>query len=119
MNQVYLTGRISIEPKSYISSDGKTTIVRFSLAVDNPYNENVVFLNLVTFNEVGKHILKEGRKGMQLFIEGYINSYSRETEGGKKYTNVEIVGNKVTLIKPEKSEIGSDFNPETEGGGIL
>ena len=126
MNRCFLTGRIGQEPKSTVSNDGRTTIVRFSIAADNPFSDNVVWLNVVTFNEIGKYVFKEGKKGTEIYIDGYINSYSREVNG-KKYTNVEVVGNKVQLILPEKSNIGSDFGgekearaeEETQSGGII
>lgn len=125
INKVFLAGRVGKDPTTTLSSNGKTTICRFSIAVIKPGKENISWFNVVCFNELAKYMIQNVKKGLEIFLEGSLDTYSRTSETGKTFTTTSIIANKITLlsstnVKQESEKESINFNNELqEIGGII
>jgi len=122
INKIFLTGRLGDEIKNTIASNGKTTIGRFSIATENPGKENPFWFNVTVFNETAEYMLKNAKKGMQVYLEGSLSTYSQTNKStGKSFTSINIVGNVVRLVTASSSGQNEEKSEKSQidYGGLL
>lgn len=95
MNQVTLIGRLTKNPEIRVTTDGKTTTARFSLAVDRGKKDGkdlgADFISIVAFNKTADLCEKYLTKGKQIAIQGKLQTGSYEKDGVKHYTTDVVV----------------------------
>lgn len=106
MNKVILMGRLTGDPD--IRQSGETTIARYRLAVNRRTKDgrqDADFISCVAFNKNASFAEKYLRKGMQILVEGSINTGSyRNSEGKTIYTTDVLVNSQEFTEKKEAAE---------------
>lgn len=123
MNSVQLVGRFTRDPEVRYT-DGGSTIVRFSLAVDRRYkSENgptADFPNCVAFGKTAEFIEKYFHKGMRMGCQGRIQTGSYTNNDGQKVYTTDVVVESCEFVEAkasQQSEENNDgFGPADENG---
>ncbi len=98
MNKVILTGRLTRDPESRMSSNS-TEVSRFSLACQNDFvnkdgERSTEFINCVAFGRTASTINRYCAKGRMISVTGRIRNSSYDAQDGtKRYTTDVIVEN--------------------------
>ena len=125
VNKVILLGHVGKDPEIR-STTGGTLVANLSLATSERYKdqeERTEWHNLVVFSRGAEIIRDYVRKGSRLYVEGKIQTRSRDDKnsGEKKY-RTEVVVLDITLLTPQENGSSSDGNgragkQETSGRG--
>ena len=84
MNTISLMGRLCDEPQLKESNAGEK-FIRFCIAVDRRGKERMIdFIDCIAFKGTAETIAKYCHKGDQVGISGSLQTYTYETEDGKK-----------------------------------
>lgn len=105
MNQVNELGRLTRNPETRYSAEGKA-VSRFSLAVNMP-NGKAEFFPVVAFDKLGEFCEKHLAKGRQVVISGSLHNNDREKDGVKHRTT-EIIARNIYF---------ADSKPQDAAGG--
>lgn len=90
LNKAILIGRLTHEV-DYEETPGGTPKAKFSIAVSRNYKPKgkdkpeTDFFNVVAWNGTAKFVSQHFQKGKQVYVVGPIETYSYETENGKRY----------------------------------
>ena len=90
LNKVILIGRLTHEVEIEKTAGG-TPKAKFSIAVSRNYKPKgkdkpeTDFFNVVAWNSTAEFAAKHFQKGKQVYVVGSIETYSYETENGKRY----------------------------------
>lgn len=117
MNKVMLIGRLTRDPE--VSYSGENATSRYSLAVDRKIksgDQNVDFINCVTFGKNAEFVEKHLKKGIKIAVEGRIQTGSYTNKDGKTVYTTNVVveshefceskGAQGTTIEPKKDVDG-------------
>ena len=120
VNRVILIGRVGKEPE--IREVGENKVANFTLATSEKYKnkageqvENTEWHNIVIWRGLAKVVESYVKKGMQLYLEGKIETKSYEKDGVTKYStsiicnNMQMLGGKGE--QQPKSEETNDNDP--------
>ncbi|GHU57127.1 hypothetical protein FACS1894132_14790 [Clostridia bacterium] len=111
MNNVSLLGRLTADPETRIS--GNTTVTRFRLAVDNPFQKGdnkADFFQLVCFNKTAEIAQKHLRKGQRIAIIGRLYARNYEDKNGIKHYLTEVIVSNIYFADNKKSDDKSTEN---------
>lgn len=89
MNFVCLIGRLTKDPETRASADGKT-VARYTLAVDRR-GEGCDFIPCVCFGKSAEFAEKYLAKGMKIAVMGRIQTGSYTGKDGKKVYTTDII----------------------------
>lgn len=90
LNKAILMGRLTHDVEYEETASG-TPKAKFSIAVSRNYKPKdkdkpeTDFLNVVAWNGTAKFVSQHFNKGKQVYVVGPIETYSYETENGKRY----------------------------------
>ena len=90
LNKAILIGRLTHEVDIEKTAGG-TPKAKFSIAVSRNYKPKgkdkpeTDFFNVVAWNSTAEFVAKHFQKGKQVYVVGSIETYSYETENGKRY----------------------------------
>lgn len=114
-NLVYLIGRLTTEPETNITDNGKK-VMSINLAVQRSYkNSNGIyeadFIRCVLWDGIATRTAEFCHKGDLIAIRGQIRTSAYETENGEKKHTTEVVVEKVSFLstKPNNEE---EIKPE-------
>ncbi len=118
-NQVKLMGRLGSRPEIVTFKD-KFKLAKFSIATNENYKDKegvwqtiTQWHNIVAWGNVAESICKNSDKGLQIVIEGRLNSKTYESKSGEKRYYTEIETSKFQMIKSKKQKASSlDETPE-------
>lgn len=100
MNNVFLTGNLTIDPDlRYSTGPRQTAVCRFKIAVNDGYGENekTSYISIVVFDKKAENCDKYLKKGNKVAIIGRIQTGSYEKDGQKVYTT-DVVADKVEFL---------------------
>src|ERR1035437_5617466 len=105
VNKVFLLGNVGKDPEMRATAGGMT-IANFTLATadrqkdaQGNWQDRTEWHNLVAFQRTAEIVRDYVKKGTQLFIEGKIQTRSREDkESGQKHYKTEILINELSLL---------------------
>lgn len=101
MNKIILIGNVTKDVE--VKSSEKWNLTSFDLAVNNS-KENVLFIKISCWNEIGKIAEKYVKKGQKVCVTGKLESQTVEKEGKKTvYFSVNCESLEF-LSKKEKNE---------------
>jgi len=116
MNKWIGIGRLTKDPESRTSQDGKV-VVRFTVACDR-IGEGAYFISCVSFGKTAEFIEKYFTKGSRIAIEGRIQTGSYDNKEGKKVYTTDVIVDRCEFCESKK-EIGGvqidDFNAVPDG----
>lgn len=107
MNNVILQGRFTKENKIEESKDGKTKILRNTVAVKRD-KETTDFINVTFLGKLAELVDKYTTKGNRILVNGELHVTSYKDKEGNDKTYVNVLVNGVDLIdfkdsnKPEE-----------------
>ena len=107
LNQIVLVGRLANDPELYETEGGKI-VVRLVLAVPRAYkNSNgeyeTDFIYCKLWQGVAKRTYEYCKKGDLIGIKGRVETYSYDTENGRRYIT-EVIADNVTFLSSKKPE---------------
>jgi single-strand DNA-binding protein len=110
LNKVFLIGNLTRDPElRYIPSG--TAVANFGLATNRIYTtqdgerkEEVCFVDIVTWAKTAENCANYLTKGSPIFIEGYLQFRTWETDDGQKRSKHEVVARNVQFLGGRRSE---------------
>lgn len=95
MNCVNLIGRLTKDPDIKYTQTNNTAIANFTLAVNRRFTKEgqptADFINIVAWGKTGEFCSKYFKKGMQVAIQGRIQTRNWEDDQGQKHYATEVI----------------------------
>jgi single-strand DNA-binding protein len=115
-NKTILIGNVSRNPEI---KNGKTTVAKFSLAVNNRKNkekEDTMFIDVVSFGKLGEICGEYLSKGSLVLVEGrlFLNTWEQD---GQKRSKHEVIAENVQILPKGESKKGSSASRSRDGYG--
>ncbi len=108
LNKVFLIGRLTATPEIKYTTSNKA-YTRFSLAVDNRFNQGTDFINVVVWNKQAENVCNYLEKGSLVMVEGSISVSNYEDKEGNKRTMTDIIAQNIQFLsKKQSSESNSE-----------
>lgn len=108
MNEVILLGRITRDPE--IRSTEKSTVTRFTLAVDRKVKTDgqpdADFISCVAFGKTADFVDKYFHKGMKMLLDGRIQTGSYTNKEGAKVYTTDVIAESVEFAESKRTETG-------------
>ena len=94
MNNTNLVGNLVRDPKLTYSSENKTPITRFTIAVNEGQGdkEKTHFVPVTAFGTLAENVSDSLRKGMRAIVIGRLDTYSKPVEIDGEEKNITMVG---------------------------
>ncbi len=107
MNSVILVGRLTRDPEVRYTSDTQRAIANFSIAIDRGKGRDgkdlgTDFPNIVCYGKTAELVEKYVGKGMQVGIQGRLQTRSYENKEGKKVYVTEVVADRVEFLDSKR-----------------
>lgn len=118
MNCVNLIGRLTKDPDIKYTQTNNTAIANFTLAVNRRFTKEgqptADFINIVAWGKTGEFCSKYFQKGMQVAIQGRIQTRNWEDDQGQKHYATEVIAEQCFFAdsKKETQEPKSDMQFE-------
>lgn len=104
MNKVILIGRLTKDPVTSYTQEGKG-VTRFTLAVDRRFKrEETDFINCVAFGRQAEFSEKYLKQGTKIAITGRIQTGSYTNREGKKVYTTDVVVEELEFVESKKQE---------------
>jgi single-strand DNA-binding protein len=95
MNCVNLIGRLTKDPDIKYTQTNNTAIANFTLAVNRRFTKEgqptADFINIVAWGKTGEFCSKYFQKGMQVAIQGRIQTRNWQDDQGQKHYATEVI----------------------------
>ncbi len=109
MNSVTLVGRLTRDPEVRYTSDTQRAIANFSIAIDRGKSRDgkelgADFPNIVCYGKTAELVEKYVGKGMQVGIQGRLQTRTYENRDGKKVFVTEVIADRVEFLDSKKKE---------------
>lgn len=95
MNCVNLIGRLTKDPDIKYTQTNNTAIANFTLAVNRRFTKEgqptADFINILAWGKTGEFCSKYFQKGMQVAIQGRIQTRNWEDDQGQKHYATEVI----------------------------
>lgn len=111
-NSVQFIGRLGKDPDFNVISDG-TPVAKFSLAVDQGKEKDPMWVTVVAWSKLAEIVEKYASKGMQVFVQGRLQTRSYEDKSGVKRQLIEVVASTIQLLEKR-----SPSTPASSGSGL-
>ncbi len=123
LNKVILTGRLTRDPELRRTAADRA-VTRMGIATnrrykarDGEWKEMTTFVNVVVWGRQAETCAEYLRKGSAVFVEGWLNSRSWETQDGQKRNTIEVQADRVQFLdRFARPEVPEDEFVETGGG---
>lgn len=120
-NNIEIIGHVGQEPEMrFIPND--TPVVNFSVAVNRRYTnaagekkEDTEWFSVVVWRKLAEIVNQYCRKGMLVFVSGYIHLYRWENEKGESRSRLQLNANSVLFLDRKSTDKGYDEVPELSG----
>lgn len=117
MNCVNLIGRLTKDPDIKYTQTNNTVIANFTLAVNRRFAKEgqptADFINIVAWGKTGEFCSKYFQKGMQVAIQGRIQTRNWEDDQGQKHYATEVIAEQC-FFADSKKESQNDMQFENE-----
>lgn len=117
MNCVNLIGRLTKDPDIKYTQTNNTAIANFILAVNRRFTKEgqptADFINIVAWGKTGEFCSKYFQKGMQVAIQGRIQTRNWEDDQGQKHYATEVIAEQC-FFADSKKESQNDMQFENE-----
>lgn len=117
MNCVNLIGRLTKDPDIKYTQTNNTAIANFTLAVNRRFTKEgqptADFINIVAWGKTGEFCSKYFQKGMQVAIQGRIQTRNWEDDQGQKHYATEVIAEQC-FFADSKKESQNDLQFENE-----
>ncbi len=122
LNKVFLMGRLTKDPELRYTAGG-AAVANLRVAINRVYSlqsgekkEEVCYVTVVVWRKTAEAVGEYLKKGDPLFVEGYLQSRSWETEDKQKRSTMEVVADRIQFLNRGKSGSGESAAPSEEEG---
>ena len=100
MNNVNLIGRMTADPDVRYNPNTQLAVAKFRLAIDDGYGEKkrTNFVPVTVFGKSAENCEKFLKKGLQVGVQGKIQTGSYEKDGKKVYT-MDVIAERIYFIE--------------------
>ena len=128
-NKVILIGNMTADPELKQTAAG-ISVCSFSIAVNRRFakaeqgQQNVDFINIVTWRQQAEFVSRYFKKGNPILICGQLQTRTwNDTQGQKRYAT-EVVADEVSFVSPASqtngaAPAGSSYTPEAYGAPVF
>lgn len=106
MNCVNLIGRLTKDPDIKYTQTNNTVIANFTLAVNRRFTKEgqptADFINILAWGKTGEFCSKYFQKGMQVAIQGRIQTRNWEDDQGQKHYATEVIAEQCFFADSKK-----------------
>jgi single-strand DNA-binding protein len=106
MNCVNLIGRLTKDPDIKYTQTNNTAIANFTLAVNRRFTKEgqptADFINILAWGKTGEFCSKYFQKGMQVAIQGRIQTRNWEDDQGQKHYVTEVIAEQCFFADSKK-----------------
>lgn len=106
-------GNLAADPETRMSKAGKP-ITNFRIGVSDPFNDETLWFNIVTFDKVAEACARNLRKGRLVYIQGRDQVRSWKDDAGNWKNKHEILASQVQFLTPKDADDG--FAPRANSG---
>lgn len=103
LNSVQLTGRLTRDPDSYRTQEGKS-VARFTLAVNSYQKEKADFINCCAFGKTADVITQYLSKGRRVCVTGSLRTGQYTNKQGATVHTTDIFVNNVVFIDSKNDQ---------------
>ena len=110
INRIIVAGKVSNDPQLHETSSGRKfatlclAIVNMWKDKDNKTAKKTTKINIVAWGKQGENCIKYISKGMELLIEGYIESESYKDSDGKTHNIVRINASNIVFLEKTSND---------------
>ncbi|HEY9077502.1 MAG TPA: single-stranded DNA-binding protein [Anaerolineaceae bacterium] len=117
LNKVMIIGNLGRDPEMRYTPSGKP-VTTFTVATSRTWNSadgerhtETEWFNVVTWSNLAEICKQYLAKGVQVYIEGRLQTRRWEDTEGVKHTSVEIVANEMMILNDRReTSIGAELN---------
>jgi single-strand DNA-binding protein len=117
LNKVMLIGHLGRDPEMRYTPAGKS-VTSFTLATNRVWNSSdgekhteTDWFNIVTWGNLAEFCKQNLTKGMQIFIEGRLQTRKWDDKEGNKHTTTEVVASEMIMLGDRRAP-NTDLNEE-------
>ena len=119
MNQVILLGRLTKDPESRYTTEGKC-LTKFTIAVQGDYGSEVDYIPITTWEKTAEACGNNLKKGRQILVRGRLKIRSYDAEDGSKRYMTNVVAQHVRfLAKPVIGAEAAKLDGESFGTEVV
>ncbi len=122
VNKVILIGNLTRDPELKSTASGQS-IVTFGLATNRQWvtsgsekRSSAEFHECVAWAKLAEICKNYLRKGMLVYVEGYLKTRSWDMEDGTRRFRTEIVLQDMIILEKRGGENGDAYSPDQDGG---
>lgn len=113
MNKAILIGNLTRDPELSTVGSSSLPLCKFSIAVNRQYTsqdgtQQVDYINIVAWRQLGERCGKYLRKGSKVCVCGAIQTRQYEAQDGTKRNAFEIVAEDVQFLTPKSESLDGD-----------
>lgn len=97
-NQTILIGHLTRDPEMQYSKNGKA-FVKFTVAVNQGKDKKALFMDCTAFDKTAEAVAQYVKKGSPIFVSGYLNQESWQSEDGQKRTKIVLICTTVRFLE--------------------
>ena len=118
LNQIVLVGRLTRKVSVHKSESGNK-VATISLAIPRSFKNSdgtydTDFIDCTAFDVIAENTCEYCDKGDIVGVKGRVQSNTIQKEDGKKYTEMEVIAEKVTFLSSHSSKDAEDEEKTTE-----
>ena len=100
MNSVQLIGRLTADPDVRYNPNTQLAVAKFRVAIDDGYGEKkrTNFVPVTVFGKTAENCEKYLKKGLQVGVQGKIQTGSYEKDGVKHYTT-DVIAERIHFLQ--------------------
>lgn len=119
INNVVVVGRLTRDPDTYNSKDGKT-IAKMSVACDDGYGDNkkTNYIPVTAFGKTAEFCANYLGKGRLVAVQGRIQTGTYERQDGTKVNTFEVIAESVKGLDRAKEGEGKKIGFDTAPSGF-
>ncbi len=122
LNKLLIIGHLGRDPEMRYTPSGKP-VTTFSVATsrtwhsdDGERHEDTEWFNVVAWGGLAEICNQHLRKGMQVYVEGRLQTRRWEDAEGNKHFTTELVAKEMIMLGEKKETVRTSFDQDEEDG---
>ncbi len=120
LNKVMIIGNLGRDPEMKFTTNGKS-VANFTIASNRSWKSNdgnlhteTDWFNVVAWSKLAEFAKEYMIKGSLVYVEGRLQSYSRQDHDGNKHRSIEIIAQNLLLLSDTHPNNESNDSEDTE-----
>ncbi|MGB2895826.1 MAG: single-stranded DNA-binding protein [Anaerolineales bacterium] len=122
LNKLMIIGHLGRDPEMRYTPSGRP-VTTFSVATsrtwqsaDGERHEDTEWFNVVAWGGLAEICNQHLKKGMQVYVEGRMQTRRWEDAEGNKHFTTELVAKEMIMLSEKKEKLRTSFNQDEEEG---